>query len=206
MSMSRSWMEDSRPFRIMSIGLPFLRLGYLKFDLETSRSRSWVWSKVQGYVVSPVSDSLPFHFTSIRPTIRQHRKTSCHDMSVMFIPVSTECPFHATLSIVHTLVPIYICCSLMIHLESIKAAKNEINEIIPNIDRYKLHCMHDIQALVVLVTIFMLDNSMIITVSGIQWALIYWTRWYAKGNQPENYWNPYQSKYLNMKELEHEII
>ena len=40
------------------------------FDLETPRSRSWVWSR--GNVVQSAQyhiNSLPFHFTSIRPTI-----------------------------------------------------------------------------------------------------------------------------------------
>ena len=39
-------------------------------DLETPRSRSWVWSK--GKVIQSSQyhiNSLPFHFTSIRPTI-----------------------------------------------------------------------------------------------------------------------------------------
>ena len=39
-------------------------------DLETTRSRSWVWSK--GKVIQSAQyhiNSLPFHFTSIRPTI-----------------------------------------------------------------------------------------------------------------------------------------
>ena len=39
-------------------------------DLETPRSRSWVWSK--GKVIQSAQyhiNSLPFHFTSIRPTI-----------------------------------------------------------------------------------------------------------------------------------------
>ena len=39
-------------------------------DLETPRSRSWVWAK--GKVIQSAQyhiDSLPFHFTSIRPTI-----------------------------------------------------------------------------------------------------------------------------------------
>ena len=39
-------------------------------DLETPRSRSWVWSK--GKVIQPAQhpiNSLPLHFTSIRPTI-----------------------------------------------------------------------------------------------------------------------------------------
>ena len=39
-------------------------------DLETSRSRSWVWSK--GNVIQSTQyhiNSLPFHFTAIRPTI-----------------------------------------------------------------------------------------------------------------------------------------
>ena len=39
-------------------------------DLETPRSRSWVWSK--GKVIQSALchiNSLPFHFTSIRPTI-----------------------------------------------------------------------------------------------------------------------------------------
>ena len=39
-------------------------------DLETPRSRSWVWSR--GNVVQSAQyqiNSLPFHFTSIRPTI-----------------------------------------------------------------------------------------------------------------------------------------
>ena len=39
-------------------------------DLETPRSRSWVWSK--GKVIQLAQyhiNSLPFHFTSIRPTI-----------------------------------------------------------------------------------------------------------------------------------------
>ena len=40
------------------------------YDLETPRSRSWVWSK--GKVIQSAQyhiNSLPFHFTSIRPTI-----------------------------------------------------------------------------------------------------------------------------------------
>ena len=41
-------------------------------DLETPRSRSWVWSR--GNVIQLAQyhiNSLPFHFTSIRPTIHE---------------------------------------------------------------------------------------------------------------------------------------
>ena len=57
---------------------PFLRYSNFRLwpwnfkvkDLETSRSRSWVWSK--GKVIQSAQyhiNLLPFHFTSIRPTI-----------------------------------------------------------------------------------------------------------------------------------------
>ena len=47
-------------------------------DLETSRSRSWVWSK--GKVIQSVQyhiKSLPFHFTSIRLTIPEIELFRC---------------------------------------------------------------------------------------------------------------------------------
>ena len=72
-SISWSWMDDSHPFRSMSIGRPIPEIKLLTyFDLEISTpgSRSWVWSKDN--VIQSAQyhiNSLPFHFTSIRPTI-----------------------------------------------------------------------------------------------------------------------------------------
>ena len=69
-SISWSWMDDSHLFLSMSIGRPIPEKAISESDLETPRSRSWVWSK--GKVIWSAQypiNSLPFHFTSIRPTI-----------------------------------------------------------------------------------------------------------------------------------------
>ena len=74
-------------------------------DLDTPRSRSWVWSK--GKVIQSAQyhiNSLPFHFTSIRPTIPEidlfRNLTSKHPRSRSWVrskvrhilyPVSNQC-------------------------------------------------------------------------------------------------------------------
>ena len=66
-------MDDSHPFRSLSIGCPnSWDKAISDSDLEIPRSRSWVWSK--GKVIQLAQyhiNSLPFHLTSIRPTILQ---------------------------------------------------------------------------------------------------------------------------------------
>ena len=60
------------PFRIMSISppIPEIRLFQICTLNETSWSRSLVWSKGKVMLSAQyLIDSLPFHFTSIRPTI-----------------------------------------------------------------------------------------------------------------------------------------
>ena len=66
-------MDDSHPFRSMSIGRPIpeiklFRSLTMKYQLQGQGS--WVWSK--GKVIQSAQyhiNSLRFHFTSIRPTI-----------------------------------------------------------------------------------------------------------------------------------------
>ena len=74
-------------------------------DLETPRSRSWVWSK--GKVIQLAQyhiNSLPFHLTSIRPTILQielfrnltlkhprSRSSGRSKVKVTLYPVSNQC-------------------------------------------------------------------------------------------------------------------
>ena len=63
-------MDDSRRFRSMPFSRPIPDIRLFQTDLETPRSRSWVWSK--GKVIQSAQypiNSLPIHFTSIRPTI-----------------------------------------------------------------------------------------------------------------------------------------
>ena len=60
-------------------------------DLETPRSRSWVWSK--GKVIQSAQyhiNSLPFHFTSIRPTIPETRVISKFDLETSKVKVMSE--------------------------------------------------------------------------------------------------------------------
>ena len=70
-SISWSWMDDSHPFSFIVNRPPHLwDKAISDSDLETPRSRSWVWSKVK--VIQSAQyhiNSLPFHSTSIRPTI-----------------------------------------------------------------------------------------------------------------------------------------
>ena len=70
-SQSWSWMIDSHPFHSMSISPPHSsNKAISNFDLETTRSRSWVRSKVKvTYFTQYPTDVPPFHFTSIGPTI-----------------------------------------------------------------------------------------------------------------------------------------
>ena len=75
-------------------------------DLETPRSRSWMWSK--GKVIQSAQyhiNSLPFHFTSIRPTIpeielfrnltlkhpRSKVKSEAKGQGHILYPVSNQC-------------------------------------------------------------------------------------------------------------------
>ena len=62
-SISWSWMDDSHPFRSLSIGCPIPEIKlFSDSDLETPRSRSLVWSK--GKVIQLAQyhiNSLPFH-------------------------------------------------------------------------------------------------------------------------------------------------
>ena len=64
-------MDDSHPFRSMSIGRPIPEIKLFQtLTLKLPRSRSWVWSK--GKVIQSAHNhinSLPFHFKSISPTI-----------------------------------------------------------------------------------------------------------------------------------------
>ena len=63
-------MDDSHHFRSLSIGHPIPEKAISDSDLETPRSRSWLRSK--GKVLQSAQyhiNSLPFQFTSIRPTI-----------------------------------------------------------------------------------------------------------------------------------------
>ena len=64
-------MDDSHPFRSMSISCPIPEIKLFQtLTLKLPRSRSWVWS--MGKVVQSAQNhinSLPFHFKSIRPTI-----------------------------------------------------------------------------------------------------------------------------------------
>ena len=63
-------MDDSHPLRSLSIGHPIPEIKLFQTDLQTPRSRSWVWLK--GKVIQSAQchiNSIPFHFTSIRPTI-----------------------------------------------------------------------------------------------------------------------------------------
>ena len=73
-SISWSWMDDSHPFRSLSIGHPIPEIKLfqtLPLELQgQGHGDSWVWSK--GKVIKSAQyhvNSLPFHFTSIRPTI-----------------------------------------------------------------------------------------------------------------------------------------
>ena len=70
-SKSWSWMDDSHPFRSMSISRPIPEIKLFQtLTLNLPRSRSWVWSK--GKVIQLAQNhinSLTFHFKSIRPTI-----------------------------------------------------------------------------------------------------------------------------------------
>ena len=73
-SISWSWMDDSHPFRSLSIShpIPDIKLFQtLTLELQgQGHGDSWVWSK--GKVIQSAQyhiNSLPFHFTSIRPTI-----------------------------------------------------------------------------------------------------------------------------------------
>ena len=57
-------------------------------DLETPRSRSWMWSK--GKVIQSAQyhiNSLPFHITSIRPTIPEIRAISKFDLEASKVKV-----------------------------------------------------------------------------------------------------------------------
>ena len=75
-------------------------------DLETPRSRSWVWSK--GKVIQSAQyhiNSLPFHFTSIRPTIPEielfrnltlkHPRSRSWVRSKVKVIYCTQCPTNA---------------------------------------------------------------------------------------------------------------
>ena len=66
-----SWMDDSHPFRSMSISSPIPEIKLIQtLTLKLPKSRSWVWSKCK--VIQSAQNhinSLPFHFKSIRPTI-----------------------------------------------------------------------------------------------------------------------------------------
>ena len=70
-SISWSWMDDSHPFRSMSIRCPIPEIKLFQtLTLKLPRSRSWVWWK--GKVIQSAQNhinSLPFHSKSIRPTI-----------------------------------------------------------------------------------------------------------------------------------------
>ena len=60
-------------------------------DLETPRSRSWVWPK--GKVIQSAQyhiNSLPFHFTSIKPTIPEIRAISKFDLETSKVKVMSE--------------------------------------------------------------------------------------------------------------------
>ena len=90
-------------------------------DLETSRSRSWVWSK--GKVIQPAQyhiNTLPFHFTSIRPT-NPDRAISKFDLETskdkvmsevkgqghILYPLSNQCTSFSFLSIGPTIPEIW---------------------------------------------------------------------------------------------------
>ena len=104
-------------------------------DLETLRSRSWVWSK--GKVIQSAQshiNSLPFHFTSIRPTIPEielfrNLTTNCTQYP------TNELSFHFT-SIGPTIPEIWPkeCLTLKKHIRNfqIKVAKITVfNRITP---------------------------------------------------------------------------
>ena len=69
-SQSWSWMIDPQPFLSMSISVPHPHSSNMtisNFDLYTTRSRSWVWSKGNTILLAQyLTDLLSFCFTSIR--------------------------------------------------------------------------------------------------------------------------------------------
>ena len=69
-SISLSWMDDSHPFHSMSIGRPISEIRLfqtLTLKLQGQCHRGWSKGKVI-QLVQYLINSLPFHFTSIRPT------------------------------------------------------------------------------------------------------------------------------------------
>ena len=75
-SRSWSWIINSHPYCSMSISTPTpptppfsSNKAILNFDLETTRSRSWVRSKVKVTWFTQYPTDAPLRFTSIGPTI-----------------------------------------------------------------------------------------------------------------------------------------
>ena len=68
-SISHEWTNHI-PFVLCQLASHSWDKAISNSDLETSRSRSWVWSKGKVMQLAQyLINSLPFHFTSIRPTI-----------------------------------------------------------------------------------------------------------------------------------------
>ena len=82
-------------------------------DLETPRSRSWVWSK--GKVIQLAQyhiNSLHFHLTSIRPTILEIRAISKFDLETSKVKVMSEVKGQG-----HILYPVFNqCTSFSFHI------------------------------------------------------------------------------------------
>ena len=62
-------MNHSHPFHTMSIRPPLPEIGLFQTFTLNFKVKVMGVIKRQGHVVSPVSDSLPFYFTSIRTTL-----------------------------------------------------------------------------------------------------------------------------------------
>ena len=76
-------------------------------DLETPRSRSWVWSKSKVLQSAQYHiNSLPFHFTSLRPTISWDRAISKFDLETSKGKVMGEVKGQC-----HTLYPVSNQCT-----------------------------------------------------------------------------------------------